>query len=282
MYGRVLPSIKEILTKSANRLRKVARSPRKEASTLLAHSLHVSDIWLISHDDKIIEVPKDFEEFIKKREAEYPLEYIIQRTSFYGKDFYTDERVLIPRPETEILIDKVICTCKDLKSPTIAEIGTGSGIISIMLALLLPNAKIIATDISKDALEVAKINAKEQGVLEKIKFINCNLFDGVNQDIDVIVSNPPYIKKDEKLEKNLSYEPDLALFGGEKGDEILKQIIDIAIKRKVSILACEMGYDQKEKIKNHLKNHNLKAEFYKDLAGIDRGFVINQKYKGAI
>ncbi len=282
MYGRVLPSIKEILTKSANRLRKVARSPRKEASTLLAHSLHVSDIWLISHDDKIIEVPKDFEEFIKKREAEYPLEYIIQRTSFYGKDFYTDERVLIPRPETEILIDKVICTCKDLKSPTIAEIGTGSGIISIMLALLLPNAKIIATDISKDALEVAKINAKEQGVLEKIKFINCNLFDGVNQDIDVIVSNPPYIKKDEKLEKNLSYEPDLALFGGEKGDEILKQIIDIAIKKRVSILACEMGYDQKEKITNHLKNYNLKAEFYKDLAGIDRGFVINQKYKGAI
>jgi len=270
-----LPSIKEILIDGTNRLRKVARSPKKEASTLLAHSLHVSDIWLISHDDEVIEIPKSFEEFIKKRESSYPLEYILKETSFYGRVFYTDDRVLIPRPETEELIDKIIYTCKDFKSPTIAEIGTGSGIISIMLALLFPNAKIIATDISKDALKVAKINAKKQGVSEKIRFLYCNLLDAINQDIDVIVSNPPYIKKDEKLEKNLSYEPDLALFGGEKGDEILKQIIDIAIKRRVSILACEMGYDQKEKIENHLKNYSLKAEFYKDLAGLDRGFVVN-------
>ncbi len=281
MHGRVLPSIKEILSKSANRLRKVVRSPIKEVSTLLAHSLQVSDIWLISHDDEIIEIPKDFEKFIKKREASYPLEYILKQTSFYGKEFYTDDRVLIPRPETEILVEKVVSICKNMQNITIVEIGTGSGVISVMLAILLPSAQIIATDISEDALKVAIINAKRYNVQDKIEFVRCNLLDDVSEKIDVLVSNPPYIKKDEKLDKNLSYEPRCALFGGEKGDEILKQIIDEVVQRDIKILACEMGYDQKEKIENYLVNYNLNAEFYKDLAGIDRGFVIKNRNKNA-
>jgi len=281
VHGRVLPSIKEILSKSANRLRKVVRSPIKEVSTLLAHSLQVSDIWLISHDDEIIEIPKDFEKFIKKREASYPLEYILKQTSFYGKEFYTDDRVLIPRPETEILVEKVVSICKNMQNITIVEIGTGSGVISVMLAILLPSAQIIATDISEDALKVAIINAKRYNVQDKIEFVRCNLLDDVSEKIDVLVSNPPYIKKDEKLDKNLSYEPRCALFGGEKGDEILKQIIDEVVQRDIKILACEMGYDQKEKIENYLVNYNLNAEFYKDLAGIDRGFVIKNRNKNA-
>ncbi|MCF6173486.1 MAG: peptide chain release factor N(5)-glutamine methyltransferase, partial [Campylobacteraceae bacterium] len=210
----------------------------------------------------------------KKREEFYPLEYILKKTSFYSREFYTDERVLIPRPETEILIDKVVYIAENLDDLTIAEVGTGSGIISVMLAILLPNTKIIATDISADALEVAKINAKKYDVNERIKFVKSDLLDGVSEKIDIIVSNPPYIKKYEKLEKNLSYEPNIALFGGVKGDEILKKIIDESIKRKVRYLACEMGYDQREKITNYLSSYGLKARFYQDLSQIDRGFVV--------
>ncbi len=276
MYGRVLPSIKEILHQSAIRLENVTPSPFKEASTLLAFSLRVDNLWLLSHDIDTIETPADFLENLKKREESYPLEYILKETSFYSRDFYTDDRVLIPRPETEILVEKVASICKNMQNITIAEVGTGSGIISVMLAILLPSAQIIATDISEDTLKVAIINAKRYDVQDKIEFVRCNLLDDVNKKIDVLVSNPPYIKKDEKLDKNLSYEPRCALFGGEKGDEILKQIIDETIQRGIKILACEMGYDQKEKIENHLANYNLKAEFYKDLAGIDRGFTVKR------
>ncbi len=271
-----MPSIKKILKDGSGKLRSVAQNPQKEAMRLLAHSLHVELLWLLTHENDIVDTPKDFLENIEKRSDSYPLEYILQVTSFYSKEFYTDERVLIPRPETEILIDTVSSTCRAYKEPHIVEVGTGSGIISVVLATLFSDARFTATDISKDALEVAKINAKKYGVSEKIKFLNCNLLDAidVSKKIDILVSNPPYVKKGEKLEKNLSYEPDLALFGGEKGDELLKQIIDEAIKRRVDVLACEMGYDQKDKITNYLKQYGLEAEFYRDLAGIDRGFVV--------
>ncbi|MFK5881155.1 MAG: peptide chain release factor N(5)-glutamine methyltransferase [Sulfurospirillum sp.] len=270
-----MPSIRELLEHGSNKLREVTQNPQKEALRLLAFSLQVECLWLISHDDFIVDEPKDFLENIDKRANFYPLEYILKETSFYSKMFYTDDRVLIPRPETEILIDKVFSICRDMKKPIIAEVGAGSGIISVMLSTLLPDVNIIATDISQDALEVAKINANRHRVEDRIRFVRTNLLEGINEKIDILVSNPPYIKDDEKLDKNLSYEPDLALFGGNKGDEILRCLIDEAIKRDVKVLACEMGYDQKEKINNYLKNHNLSAEFYKDLAGIDRGFVLN-------
>jgi len=278
VHGRELPSIREILRDSAKRLKNIAQNPYKEASLLLSSFLHVEPIWLISHDEDIIETPSSFLKNIQKREDYCPLEYLLNSVSFYSRDFYVDKRVLIPRPETEILVDEVISTCRDMDKPSIVEIGVGSGIISIMLSTLLPNAKVIATDISQDALEVARINAKRHSVEDKIKFVKCNLLDEVSTKIDILVSNPPYIKKDEVLDKNLSYEPDLALFGGEKGDEILKKIIDEAIRREVKILACEMGYDQKDKIENYLKQYNLNAKFYQDLAGIDRGFILEFSY----
>ena len=269
-----MSSIKEAIKEASKKLRDVAQNPQKEAMTLLAKALHVEPLWLFANENKELDIPELFWKNIKKRAEFYPLEYILQETSFYSKKFYTDERVLIPRPETELLIEKVSSTCRAYENPRIVEIGTGSGIISVVLALLFPSAKITATDISKAAIEVAKLNAKRHKVQNKIEFINCNLLDKIEGNIDILISNPPYIKDGEKLEKNLSYEPDLALFGGFRGDEILKQIIDEAIKRDVGTLACEMGYDQKERIKNYLKTYNLEADFYKDLAGLDRGFIL--------
>ena len=272
-----MPSIRDILEESSKRLRKVAKSPYKEASVLLANSLNRDVLWLMTHDDAIVKLPDDYRKNIQRRENYCPLEYLLNSASFYSREFYVDDRVLIPRPETEILVDLVISSAKELNHPTIVEVGTGSGIISIILALHAEDAKIIAADISGDSLDVAKLNAQKYGVLDKIEFRKSNILDCIDENIDILVSNPPYIRKDEVLEKNLAYEPDIALFGGEIGDEILKLLIDETIERKIKVLMCEMGYDQKDKVENYLKKYSKKAKFYKDLSGIDRGFLLQEK-----
>ena len=272
-----MPIISDILKESSKRLRRVAKSPHKEASLLLANSLGKDLLWLMTHDDASIEPPKEYEKNVQRRENYWPLEYLLNSASFYSREFYVDDRVLIPRPETEILVDFAISCAKDMNHPTIVEVGTGSGIISIILALYVPNAKIIAADISDDCLDVAKINAKKHGVLDKIEFRKSDMLDCIDESIDILVSNPPYICKDAQLDKNLSYEPDIALFGGEIGDEMIKLLIDETVMRKIKVLICEMGYDQKDKVENYLKRYSKKAKFYKDLSGIDRGFLLQEE-----
>jgi len=268
-------SVKDALIKATHELKEVCDIPNKEARILLAFYLQKDQLWLITHDNEEV-IDEDYFELIKRRIQNEPIEYITNGATFYSEDFFVDPNVLIPRPETEILVDLVVSTCKGLKRPTIIEIGTGSGIISIMLAKLLPNAIIKAVDISKGALEVAKLNAKKHGVEKNIEFILSDLLDCVaDKNFDMLVSNPPYIANDEPLHVGLSYEPSLALYGGKIGGEILKKIIDLAKTRKVSYLACEMGYDQKAYITSIVESK--KIQFYKDLAGLDRGFLINFK-----
>lgn len=199
-----------------------------------------------------------------------PLQYITQRADFWGREFYVEKGVLIPREETEILVEKTIKIAKNFKNPKICEIGFGSGVISISLEKELPNAQIIASDISQTALKVASINAKKFN--SKVKFVFSDLLDEIKGDFDIIVSNPPYIASDYALDIWVANEPKTALFGGEKGDEILKQIINLA-KFKAKFLLCEMGYDQKNSLSTYLADLGFEAEFYQDLAGFDRGFV---------
>jgi len=265
-------SIKEALKLAIKELKNKSEIPQKEARILLAHYLKKDQIYLLTHEDEKV-VKEGYFELIQRRAKYEPIEYITNSANFYSEEFYVNSSVLIPRPETELLVDLVVSTCKGIKRPIIVEIGTGSGIISIMLAKLLPNACIKAVDISEDALKVAKKNAVLHKVDKKIEFIKSNLLDNVQESsFDMLVSNPPYIAKDEPLDVGLSYEPDLALFGGEKGDEILVDIIEIFKSKNIKYLACEMGYDQKEKIKRYLPN----AKFYKDLAGLDRGFLVKK------
>ncbi len=266
--------IKNALVEATKRIKNISDIPNKEARILLASYLKKDQLWIITHDNEDIEEEGYFE-LIQRRADNEPIEYITCRASFYGESFYVDSNVLIPRPETEILVDLVVSTCKGIKSPRIVEIGTGSGIISIMLAKLLPSAVITAIDISEEALHVAQKNAKKHRV--DIEFIHSDLCDNFHEkNFDMLVSNPPYIANNEPLHEGLSYEPSLALYGGNIGDEILRRIIDIYEDRKVKHLACEMGYDQKNKIINYLKNSNLELEFYKDLASLDRGFIVRR------
>jgi release factor glutamine methyltransferase len=250
----------------------------KEARILLSHHLKCDRLELLMRDDENISDIDGYFELIKRAKESEPIEYITNSVSFYSKEFHIKKGSLIPRPETEILIDKVLEIATNFSDLKIAEIGVGSGVISIILALNLPSSTITATDISQNSLDLAKLNAKKFGVLENINFVKTSLLDGIEQDFDIIVSNPPYIANGAKLEANLSYEPDIALFGGEIGDELLKQIIDLWVRSKAKYLCCEMGYDQKEPLKSYLLDLGIsEVEFYQDLAGHDRGFVAKSR-----
>ncbi|HIP60596.1 MAG TPA: peptide chain release factor N(5)-glutamine methyltransferase [Campylobacterales bacterium] len=244
----------------------------KEASILLRHLLDYDQVQLLLNEQKPFEKYNPYQTLIKRRLSHEPIEYITEKVSFYSREFFIKQGALIPRPETEILVDYAL----EIKPQSVAEIGTGSGIISIMLALLIDNIKITATDISKEALEIAKINAEKFKVSDKITFVHTNYLDDIYDEFDMIISNPPYIAEGFELEENLSHEPQNALFGGKVGDEMLKEIVDIWIQRKCSYLLCEMGYDQKESMSRYLNKFNLK--FYKDLAGFNRGFIAKRGF----
>ena len=251
-------------------------NPVRIAKALLIQHLGVKIEWVFLNLNRELENTEGYFALASRFANHEPLEYITGEAGFYGLTFNVKKGVLIPRPETEILVEKSLEILSNLPSQNepslVAEIGTGSGIISICLALN-SKAKIIASDISDDALNLARENAAKFGVEDKIEFVKCAYLDQIYGRFDLLVSNPPYIARDYELDKFVLNEPHEALFGGAAGDEILKNIILIANNRGVKYLACEMGYDQRESMQSALKFNGFEAEFYKDLAGFDRGFV---------
>ena len=251
-------------------------NPACVAKALLMSYLGVKIEWIFLNLNRELDDADGYFALAKRFANHEPLEYIMGEAGFYGLSFNVKKGVLIPRPETEILVEKSLEVLSNLPArkgpPLVAEIGVGSGIISICLALN-SNAKIIASDISDDALNLARQNAAKFGVEDRIEFVKCTYLDQIYGQFDLLVSNPPYIAKDYRLDKFVLNEPHEALFGGTKGDEILKNIVLLARNRGVKYLACEMGYDQRESMQNALKFNGFEAEFYQDLAGFDRGFV---------
>nr|WP_321432824.1 peptide chain release factor N(5)-glutamine methyltransferase [uncultured Campylobacter sp.] len=228
-------------------------------------------LFLRSADELDTQQERRFLDICSRFSSGEPLAYIFGRASFMGREFEVSPAVLIPRDETEILVLKCLEISKNFNEPVIFDICTGSGIIAISLALALPKAKIYASDISLAALKIAKQNAKKLGA-KNIEFLESDLLDKLLPKADIIVSNPPYIANDYKLDIWLKSEPSLALFGGIRGDEILKRLVEQSAKR-TRYLLCEMGYDQKNSMQKALSKHGAKCEFYKDLAGFDRGFI---------
>lgn len=274
-------TIKECVQKYARNLKEITHIPNKEVEILIQHILDKNTIWLHLNYNNEFEQEQQLAKLVKQRESHYPLEYIIGKASFYGETFLTKEGVLIPRPETEILVEKAISMLENIKEKKrVLEIGTGSGIISVMLALLIKDIEIVAVDINDKALELAQQNAQKHGVLDKITFLKSDLFENVAGQFDMCVSNPPYIANEYALPKNVQYEPSNALFGGNIGDELLKQIIDKTVEHNIKYLCCEMGYDQEKPLKEYLQTKDLKSvEFYKDYAAFDRGFCAEFKTK---
>ena len=267
-------TIDEWLEAGSVKLREVAERPRREAEIILGHVLKKDRLYLITHLDEVCEA-EDFMALVDRRADNEPIEYITNTVSFYSQDFYAGNGALIARPETELLIDEILKRVSQDSTESIVEVGVGSGVISIVLAQHLSQASFIASDISEDALKVAKINIDAKQMNEKIKLVHTDLLEGIDDKVDVLVSNPPYIANEVILESHLDHEPQNALYGGSIGDEILQRLIDEAYTRKVRILACEMGYDQQGKIEEYCNGREfISLEFYKDYAGHDRGFIL--------
>ncbi len=255
-------------------LREIAERPRREAEILLGSLLDRDRLYLITHADEEVEA-EGYEGMLERRCNNEPIEYITASVSFFSQDFYISKGALIPRPETELLIEKLLEKVEVTSTETFVEVGIGSGIISIVLAQHLKKASFLATDISEDAIIIAKKNLELKGMSQRIKIVKTDLLEGIDTKIDILVSNPPYIEDGIILDENLSYEPQNALYGGKVGDEILQRLIDEAFSRDVRILACEMGYDQKVKIQEYCEDLDYKSlEFYSDYAGHDRGFIM--------
>lgn len=215
-----------------------------------------------------------------------PVQYVVGSALFCGLDFIVDERVLIPRPETELLVEEAVRLVRGplsiFRSPRILDLCTGSGNIAIALTKALPDCKIVASDISKDALCVARTNAKRQGLDSEIEFIESDLFETMAGKFDLVVSNPPYIAKleFETLQKEVLEEPRLALDGGYDGLDFYRRIVSEspAYLKNGSMVVFEIGFGHRaEVIKIIEKDKYFKVEgISKDFNGIDR--VITAKW----
>ena len=252
------------------------------AKILIQYVLKIDKNKIIIEKEKEVEKIKEeeYKKYIKEIVQGKPIQYIINNQEFMKLNFFVNENVLIPQPDTEILVEKVLEIVKENMESKILDICTGSGAIGISLAYYLNKAKLTLADISSKALEISKINAKRNNVEEKIKFINSDMFEKIEEKYNIIVSNPPYIKTNiiPTLDKQVQNEPYIALDGGKDGLKFYRILIDEAPKHleKDGILIFEIGYDQKEDIENLVKeNKNYKSmQLIKDLSQNDRVVIL--------
>ncbi len=257
---------------------------RWEAETLLAHAAGWTRAKLYQNLSQPVtnEARQQFFKLVADRSQRMPLQYLLGSQEFMGLSFHVDERVLIPRPETELLVERVLFLLQGRKQPVVADVGTGSGAIAISLAVFHPTVKILATDLSSGALAVARANAAEHQVSERICFRQGDLLEPLKDAVGPggftgIVSNPPYIADQdmERLEAEVKdHEPRLALAGGSDGLDYYRRIIAEAGEylSDGGFIALEIGYDQGDAIMDMFENTNgfFPAVLQQDYAGRDR------------
>ncbi len=281
-------TVLEILNWSTNHLKNhQIENDRLNAELLLARSLNLSREGLYRNlHSQLKEGEKEtLEKMIQRRISGEPLQYILEHQEFWSIDFKVDPRVSIPRPETELLVEQslLILSGNSLREiPSVLEIGTGSGAIAIALAKEVKNIFLVATDISRDALVLAKENAESEGVRHQIEFVNGDLFGPLRpskgrEPFDLILSNPPYIVRPEigSLAKEVrDYEPIVALDGGEDGLDFYRRIISGApfYLREGGWLLLEIGQGQREKVAEQIERRGtfLKPQILPDLSGTER------------
>jgi len=274
--------IKELLNYGASLLEEnKSLTTRLDAEVLMAFLLNKERSFLFMYPDKELDdsTIKAYLSLINERKNGKPIAYITNHQEFMGIDFYVNEHVLIPRPDTEILVESILKTLNKESPLNILDLGCGSGAIAVSLAYYLPKAFIYGVDIQQDALLISEKNAKKQGLDYRLKFISGNLFEPLSHNIkfDVIVSNPPYIptQEIEKLQVEVSnYEPRAALDGGIDGLDFYRKIISEAPKyiKDGGYLFLEIGYDQASDISDLMSENKsyTETEVIKDLAGLDR------------
>ena len=274
--------IKEILEYGKNNLIEKEEGYRL-SKILLKHLLRVSDIYFLVNAEEEIEesIESQFIKNIELLNSGMPIQYIINKQEFMELDFYVDSNVLIPQPDTEILVEEVINLSNE--NIKVLDLCTGSGAIGVSVAKNVKSAEITMSDISEKALEIAKRNAKSNEVIDKCKFVLSDMFENIQDKFDIIVSNPPYIKTKVicELDKQVQNEPYIALDGGEDGLYFYKYIAENAYKylNKDGILALEIGYDQRKEVIELLELAGKYTNIYskKDLGNNDRIVVCKLK-----
>jgi len=248
-----------------------------ECELLLRHTLEIDRVQLYQDLNREFTYQQEasFWQLMERRLKGEPTAYIIGHREFYGLDFYIDSGVLIPRPETELLVEKALELGKTRLLYNIAEVGTGCGAIAISLALNLPKVKIYATDISPAALKVASVNCHEHRVADRIYLLQGDMLDPLPEPVDLIIANLPYVRKTELPQVNSAgFEPFVALNGGVDGLDKIRQLCNQASNKLLpqGCLLLEIGQGQRKAIVTFLKNlfPLSKIEVIPDLSGIDR------------
>jgi len=275
-------TIRETIKEGTEKLKNTQDKPILMSRLILQFVLNKDKEYLIIHDNEEIDEKNynKFVECINKLNEGYPIQYITNVQEFMKLKFYVDENVLIPQPDTEILVENVINLIKG-KEVDILDLCTGSGAIGITLATHNKNIKVTATDISEKALDIAKINSKNNNT--QIEFVLSNMFENLtNRKFDFIVSNPPYIKTNEieYLSNEVKNEPHLALDGGKDGLDFYRIIINEGYKylNENGYICLEIGYDQKEDVLDLINKNGKYSDIksYKDLGGNDRVIVMKK------
>lgn len=261
-------------------------SPKLKSRLLMQFTLNKSRQYVIVNDRKELnsnEEKRYLDAIVKMRKG-IPLEHITHQKEFMKLNFFVNENVLIPRQDTEILVEEVIKIAQKTNAKKILDLCTGSGAIAISLAKYIPESKITAVDISNEALKVAKKNAINNCVEGQITFIKSDMFEHLNYEkFDIIVSNPPYIKRNviEKLDEEVKNEPYIALDGGEDGLYFYKKIVKESYEylKYRGYLCLEIGFDQKIDVIELIENEEKFEDTYskKDLYGKDRIIVTQLK-----
>jgi release factor glutamine methyltransferase len=252
-------------------------TPRLDAEVLLAHVLRVDRVGLYLRYDQPLsaEEMERFRDFVRRRANREPVAHLVGTKEFYGLSFLTDARALVPRPETEILVEYVLAALP-ADALTFCDVGVGAGCIALTLLRRRPAWRAAATDVSAEALALARENAERLGVADRVRFVNGALLDGVSEDVAAVVSNPPYVPSADcdRAMPEVARDPRGAIDGGPDGLAVIRPLIDQAARKLPAggLLALEIGMGQDQIVAGLLAGDGRfrDAETRHDLAGIPR------------
>lgn len=250
-----------------------SETPRLDAEVLLAHVLGVDRAELYLRPEREVEgrAVRAFQDLVRRRSAGHePVAYLVGRRAFRHLELAVDPRVLIPRPETETLVEVGLELPRGAR---VVDVGTGSGALALALKDERPDLSVLATDVSADALEVARANAARLGL--DVTFLQADLLEGVPA-ADAVLSNPPYVALADRprLQREIAdHEPEVAVFGGEDGLAVARRLVEQVAATPAGLLALETGFDQAEPLAGMVRAAGFAVEVRRDLAGIERVVV---------
>src|SRR2546421_4331104 len=289
-----MTTIKDALEHAMSTLAQVDQpAPRLDAQVLLGYVLNVDRARLYAYPEGLL-TPQQEEQFhllLERRKRGEPVAYLVDHKEFFGLDFLVDKRVLIPRPETELLVEVALNSIRAMldagQTPLVADIGTGSGAIPSALAVQEPRLPYLyATDISAEALEVARLNCQRHSVEQRVRLLHADLLSPLPEPVDVLTANLPYVGTEEMalLTPDVrDYEPHVALYSGTHGLDLLQRFFTAAQQsgklKEHALLLLEIGYQQREPLKRLLSKlwPQAAVTFAKDYAGWDRLLKIEVK-----